>query len=184
GPAARRRRYARAMAGAVLLVALVAAGIVTRHGPVLAIPIAVVVLVPAAAALAADRYRSLGHRLTPDGWLVTRTGSLVRRRSIVAADAIVGWHIRQSPFQRRRGLITLTAATAAGHQFYAIRDVPAAPGLAIAATATGDLLAPFLTGAVAGSAGAGTRLPGTRLPGTGAAGVAGAAGAAAGPVPG
>ncbi len=155
GPAARRRRYTRAMAGALLGVALVAAGTVARHGPVLAIPIAVVVLVPAAMALAADRYRSLGHRLTPDGWLVTRTGSLVRRRSIIAADAIVGWHIHQSPFQRRRGLITLTATTAAGHQFYAIRDVPVARGLAIAATATGDLVAPFLAVPAAGSAGAG-----------------------------
>jgi putative membrane protein len=160
GPAARRRRYARAMAGALLAVALIAAGTVARHGPLLAIPIALVVLVPAAAALAADRYRSLGHRLTPDGWLVTRTGSLVRRRSIIAADAIVGWHIQQSPLQRRRGLITLTAATAAGHQFYAIRDVPVARGLAIVATATGDLIAPFLTHPAAGAAGAGTAVAG------------------------
>src|SRR5258708_36245787 len=92
---------------------------------------------------AADRYRSLGHRLD-GGWLVTRFGSLARRRNIISADAIIGWRIHQTWFQRRQGLMTLTATTAAGHQHYSVRDVPADVGLALAAAATGDLLVPFL----------------------------------------
>ncbi|HEX6934488.1 MAG TPA: PH domain-containing protein, partial [Streptosporangiaceae bacterium] len=104
---------------------------------------------PAAALLAADRYRSLGHRLA-GGWLVTRTGTLARRRNIISTDAIIGWRVHQTWFQRRQGLITLTATTAAGQQHYSVRDVPAAQGLALATAATGDLLQPFLRKPVSG----------------------------------
>ena len=100
-------------------------------------------LLPLAAALAADRYRSLGHRLT-DGWLVTRTGSLVRRRSVLSTDGIIGWRIHQSWFQRRQGLVSLAATTAAGHQHYVAHDIPAADALALASAATGPLVGPFL----------------------------------------
>ena len=102
-------------------------------------------LLPAAALLAADRYRSLGHRLA-GGWLVTRTGTLARRRNIISTDAIIGWRVHQTWFQRRQGLITLTATTAAGQQHYSVRDVPVAEGLALAVAATGHLLHPFLRG--------------------------------------
>ena len=75
---------------------------------------------------------------------MSRTGSLARRRSIISADAIIGWRIHQTWFQRRQGLLTLTATTAAGQQHYSVRDVPVPAGLALAAAATGDLLLPFL----------------------------------------
>ncbi len=88
-------------------------------------------LLPLAAALAADRYRSLGHRLT-DGWLITRTGSLVRRRSVLSTDGIIGWRIHQSWFQRRQGLVSLAATTAAGRQHYVAHDIPAAAAIALA----------------------------------------------------
>lgn len=145
GPAARRRRYTRALAGAVMIVAVTGAAVRAQHGPAWAW-IASFALLPAAAALAADRYRSLGHRLAA-GWLVTRTGTLARRRNIIATDAIIGWRVHQTWFQRRQGLITLTATTAAGEQHYSVRDVPVEQGLAIAATATAGLMRPFLVAA-------------------------------------
>ena len=142
GPAARRRRYTRALAGAVLIIAVTCLATWVQDGPAW-VWIASFALLPASALIAADRYRSLGHRLA-GGWLVSRAGSLARRRNIISADAIIGWRIHQTWLQRRQGLLTLTATTAAGQQHYSVRDVPAAAGLALAAAATGDLLLPFL----------------------------------------
>ncbi len=142
GPAARRRRYTRALAGAVLVIAAIWFATWAQDGPTW-VWVASFALLPASALIAADRYRSLGHRFA-GGWLVTRTGSLARRRNIISADAIIGWRIHQTWFQRRQGLLTLTATTAAGQQHYSVRDVPVPEGLALAAAATGDLLLPFL----------------------------------------
>jgi putative membrane protein len=142
GPAARRRRFTRALAGAVLIIAAVYLATWAQGGPAW-VWAASFALLPASALIAADRYRSLGHRLA-GGWLVSRNGSLARRRNIISADAIIGWRIHQTWFQRRQGLLTLTATTAAGQQHYSVRDVPVAQGLALAAAATGDLLLPFL----------------------------------------
>ena len=141
GPAALRRRYFRAFAVAFLLIAGIVAATWIRHGPAW-VWLGSFLLLPAAGLLAADRYRNLGHRLT-DGWLITRMGSFARRRSIIGTDAIIGWRIHQTWFQRRQGLMTLTATTAAGQQHYSLRDVPVDEGLAIAAAATGDLIKPF-----------------------------------------
>jgi putative membrane protein len=142
GPRARRRRYTRALAGGALLVATVAALSRAAHAPAW-IWLGSLAVLPLAAALAADRYRSLGHRLTA-GQLVTSQGTLVRRRSILSTEGIIGWRIHQSWFQRRQGLVTLTATTAAGRQHYEARDVPMARALAVAAQATEDLVGPFL----------------------------------------
>jgi putative membrane protein len=141
GAAALRRRYFRALTGAAVIVAAIGVATWARNGPVW-VPIASLVLLPAAGFVAVDRYRNLGHRLT-GGWLVTRTGSFARRRSIIGTDAIIGWRIHQTWFQRRQGLMTLTATTAAGQQHYSLRDVPVAEGLAVAAEATGDLIREF-----------------------------------------
>ncbi len=73
--------------------------------------------------LAVDRSRSLGHR-AGGGWLVARAGSLQRRRDCVAAAGIVGWTVRQTLLQRRAGVATLVAATAAGVKPYEVVDVP------------------------------------------------------------
>jgi len=142
GPAARRRRYTRAIGGAAALAVAVDVAAWLRHGPPW-MAVASLALGPAALALAADRYRNLGHRIA-GRWLMTSTGSLVRRRSVLDVGAIVGWRVRQSWFQRRQGLLTLTAATAAGQQHYSVHDVPVKEGMAIMLTATGDLVAPFL----------------------------------------
>jgi putative membrane protein len=99
---------------------------------------------PIAAMLAHDRYRNLGHA-THSGHLVTRHGSVIRGRSALAHEAIIGWNLRQSYFQRRAHLATLTATTAAGRQHYETPDVPIGEALRIADLATPDLLTPFLT---------------------------------------
>jgi putative membrane protein len=143
GPAARRRRYTRAVGSAAVLAA---AGVAAwAAGPLPAwAGLGSLVVLPIAAALAADRYASLGHRLA-GGWLVTRTGSLIRRRSILSVEGIIGWRVRQSWFQRRQGLASLAATTAAGRQHYVAHDIPVATALSLAATATPDLIGPFRT---------------------------------------
>jgi putative membrane protein len=85
--------------------------------------------------LAADRVRALGHRV--DGrWLVARAGSLERRRDCLATAGIIGWTVRQSLFQRRAGVATVVAATAAGTKRYPLIDVPENQAWAVAATAS------------------------------------------------
>ena len=93
------------------------------------------VLTVCCALLAADRSRSLGHRVD-DGWLVARAGSLERRRDCIAAAGIIGWTVRQTFFQRRAGVATLIAATAAGVKSYQVIDVPAEMAWSVAAAAS------------------------------------------------
>jgi putative membrane protein len=57
---------------------------------------------------------------------------------------IIGWTVRQSVFQRRAGLATVLATTAAGSGAYAVRDVGTGTGLDAADAAVPALLAPFL----------------------------------------
>jgi putative membrane protein len=103
-------------------------------------------------ALAADHARSLGHAVTPTA-LVARAGSLVRRRAMLSRDGIIGLNLRRSFFQRRAGLVTLTATTAAGRQAYAVPDVADPEALRVCEAAMPGLLAPFL--ATAGTPGRG-----------------------------
>jgi putative membrane protein len=94
-----------------------------------------VVLTVCCALLAVDRSRALGHRVDAE-WLVARAGSLDRRRDCIAAAGIVGWTVRQTLPQRRAGVATLIAATAAGVKHYRVVDVPADLAWTIAATAS------------------------------------------------
>ena len=97
------------------------------------------ITIPLAAFLAFDRYRRLGHALT-DEYLVVRSGSLRGRRDIVQRTGIIGWNLQQSWFQRRAGLVTLVATTAAGTQAYAAIDVPEATAIALADEAVPGLV--------------------------------------------
>ena len=101
------------------------------------------VLVALSVPLAADRARSLGHALT-EGYLVTRSGSLVRRRAALALDGIIGVNLRCTYFQRRAGLATLTATTAAGRQGYRVQDVAGPGAVALAGVLLPGLLEEFL----------------------------------------
>ncbi len=143
-PAARGRRLRRALAAAlapVLILTLLGAWLT----PVLlwtALGCAAVG-VPLAVALALDAYRSLGHTLS-GGYLVTRSGTLRRSTAALQRAGVIGWTVRQSWFQRRAGLIAVTATTAAGAGGYTARDVDASEGLLFAAEAVPGLLEPFL----------------------------------------
>jgi putative membrane protein len=142
GPRARARRHTRALAGWALLVAALAVVHWAISGPWW-LPVAALALLPVALLLAADRYRSLGHAVT-GGRLVAGRGSLIRRRSAVAAEGIIGWNVGRSFFQRRAGLATLTATTAAGEQHYDVEDVEMGEALRIAEELLPGLAAPFL----------------------------------------
>lgn len=134
GRVAARRRWTRGMALPVVLAVGLGVASAFVHVPVAAW-IAAVVLGLCCALLAADRVRALGHRVD-ERWLVARAGSVDRRRDCIAADGIIGWTVRQSFFQRRAGVATLVAATAAGVKHYQVIDVPAHRSWSIAATAS------------------------------------------------
>jgi putative membrane protein len=142
GPRARARRYTRALGCWALAACTLAALTALTSWPDWPW-LASLALLPAVLALAADRYRSLGHAIAGTK-LVTRAGSLVRRRHVLAADGIIGWNIERTLFQRRAGLATLTATTAAGRQRYDVQDVELGEALAVADTLLPGLLDPFL----------------------------------------
>jgi putative membrane protein len=142
GPRARSRRYTRALGGWALLAAALAVVHWAAGGPASLLLVAAGLL-PVAALLAADRYRSLGHAVA-DSSLVARSGSLVRRRSILSAEGIIGWNVERSFFQRRVGLATLTATTAAGQQHYDVQDVELGEALRVAEALVPGLATPFL----------------------------------------
>ena len=105
--------------------------------------ISAVVLLPVAIALALDAYRNLGHALSGD-YLVTRYGGGSRHTVALVRGGVIGWTVRRSPFQRRAGLMTLSATTAASKGEYFVRDVGESEGLAFAEEAVPGLLTPFL----------------------------------------
>ncbi|MVU81852.1 PH domain-containing protein [Nocardia sp. ET3-3] len=129
GRAALRRRFTRtlgplaAIAVVLLAISLAGADIPSWVWIVLALA------VPIAAALAWDRYRGLGHAVLAaanghPAWLVTRHGCLDRDRDCLEAPGIIGWTVRQTFFQRRAGVATVVAASAAGKKRYAVIDLP------------------------------------------------------------
>ncbi|MGC1909981.1 MAG: PH domain-containing protein [Candidatus Dormiibacterota bacterium] len=141
GPTARRRRYTR-----VFLITLPALAILLvgwRWGAIPAWPwqltLALLIL---GLPLARDRYRSLGHAVVGDR-LVSRSGSLVRRRCMLSADGIIGWNLHQSFFQRRAHVVTLVATTAAGRQAYRMQDLTLPEAVRVAEEARPGLLSPF-----------------------------------------
>ncbi|MGY2083315.1 PH domain-containing protein [Blastococcus sp. SYSU DS0539] len=132
--AALRRRIVRALTvglavaagGAVLLAT-------TGRWDVLAAGIALTVLgVP----LAYGLYGSLGHAAGPRSFSVRR-GWLVREQVVLERRAVVGWEIRQSFFQRRAGLATVTACVGAGSGGYAAVDMAAGDVAAFTRAASG-----------------------------------------------
>ncbi|URM91793.1 PH domain-containing protein [Streptomyces sp. MRC013] len=143
--AARTRRLRRAV-GAVLLPALVLAAlgaVLEARAPLYAAGATALVLLPPAVLLALDAYRSLGHGLAGD-YLVARSGTVRRSTVALRRGGVIGWTVRQSYLQRRAGLLTLTATTAAGDGAYDVRDADGNEGLRFAAAAVPGLLEPFL----------------------------------------
>ncbi|MFE9361760.1 PH domain-containing protein [Streptomyces sp. NPDC006978] len=143
-PAARARRLRRALTAALapVLVLTVLGALLTPVLLWIALGCAVVGL-PLSVALALDAYRSLGHTLS-GGYLVTRSGTVRRSTAALQRPGVIGWTVRQSCFQRRAGLLSVTATTAAGGGAYTARDTDASEGLAFASEAVPGLLEPFL----------------------------------------
>ncbi len=141
GPAARRRRFTRAVVPTLVFAAAAWILVTTVDVPAW---VGVVCLVPLAVSpfLAADRYAGLGHHLT-GRHLVVRQGTFVRRRDVLARGGIIGWKIEQSFFQRRAGLAHVVATTAAGKQSYVAYDIPLDAGLALVQQIDPDLFGQF-----------------------------------------
>ncbi|WP_410651808.1 PH domain-containing protein [Amycolatopsis sp. cmx-4-54] len=100
-------------------------------------------LVPLAALVGWDRYRNLGHAIV-GRYLVSRSGSLARATVAIRREGVTGVVVSRSFFQRRAGLITVTAPIAAGKGDYQVVDVGESAGLAMAEQAAPGLLTPFL----------------------------------------
>jgi putative membrane protein len=134
GRRAAARRWTRALGLPVLIGAVLAVFALSSVVP-LWLWTAWVAITAWCALLAADRIGALGHRVDSH-WLVIRAGSWERRRDCLATAGIIGWTVRQSPFQRRAGVATLVAATAAGTKRYPLIDVPEDQAWAVAAQAS------------------------------------------------
>jgi putative membrane protein len=63
---------------------------------------------------------------------------------MLTADGVIGWNIHRSFLQRRSGLATLIATTAAGKQHYAVVDVELPEAIRVAEGVLPGLLTPFL----------------------------------------
>jgi putative membrane protein len=142
GSRAGLRRFTRAGTVSTIAILIVLAFVLLAGAPWWAFWTALALL-PIGAFLAFDRSANLGHALTDD-WLVSRQGSLVRRRHVLHTDAVIGWNMTTSVFQRRVGLTTLVATTAGGRQRYSVPDVGDAEAIRVARTAVPGLLEQFL----------------------------------------
>ncbi|GAA3454185.1 PH domain-containing protein [Dactylosporangium matsuzakiense] len=144
GRRATLRRFTRAGVTSTIVILIVLTSVLVAGVPWWAF-LTALALLPLGLLLAWDRAGALGHAVT-GGWLVSRQGSLVRRRYVLRTDAVIGWNLTTSLFQRRAGLTTLTATTAGGRQGYAILDVPDAEAVRVAEAAVPGLLRQFMTG--------------------------------------
>ncbi len=121
--AAQRRRYVRAAAAVVgvtaagVAMSLLVASVLWWVTAALFLP-----LLAFAGWSATDNYAGLGHAVT-DRHLVLRSGSVDRRTEVLVRDGLLGWKLRQSPLQRRAGLVTLFATTAAGDGALRLPDI-------------------------------------------------------------
>ena len=136
-PAARRRRLVRALApGALVTGAGAVAVAIASVGwwPLLAAGLALTVLgVP----LGLGRYAALGHAAGRRSFAV-RSGWLVQERAVLQKRAVVGWQVRQSPFQRRAGVATVVACVGAGSGGYTAVDLAGDDVVPFAVAASGS----------------------------------------------
>jgi putative membrane protein len=141
--AARRRRLTRAASASVLAWVALALIHVATDGVAVSALAAPAALTAGTGAYALDTYRNLGHAVS-GRYLVVRRGSLARRTVALQRTGVIGWNVRRTVFQRRLGLATLEATTAAGRGSYKLSDVDSGDGLRFATEAVPGVLAPFL----------------------------------------
>lgn len=142
GPRARRRRFTRALGAAALITAPLLVLWWVGFFPAWPWQVALA-LFPIGLLLAVDRVRNLGHVMI-GRTLVVSQGSVVRRRQVLATEGVIGLVVRESFFQRRAGLATLTTTTAAGKQHYEALDVELGAAVSLADAVLPRHLAPFL----------------------------------------
>lgn len=108
---------------------------------------------PIAGWLGHDAYRGLGHAIDGD-YLVARSGTWCRDTVALRRAGILSWTFSGSPTARRAGVLTLTAAVAAGEHGYRIPDLAADDAVELAQAAAPGILTEFLdpvTPALAGA---------------------------------
>jgi putative membrane protein len=98
---------------------------------------------PVALLAAVVAHRALGHAVVGP-WLVVRSGLVSRRTVVLRRDAVSTIALRESVLQRRLGLRTVTAMSAAGWGAYDAPDLTADEALRFAVAAAPGLLDPFL----------------------------------------
>lgn len=152
-PAALRRRLAWATALAAALALVLAWSAATGFLPAEAVW-AAAAFWPCALGAALVAYRALGHAIAGP-YLVTRSGLVSRSTTALRRSAVSTIVIRESPLQRRLGLRTVSAMTAAGDGGYDTPDIGRDESLAFAARAAPGLLDPFLTAGGADDPGCG-----------------------------
>ncbi|GAB97380.1 putative membrane protein [Kineosphaera limosa] len=141
GPAARRRRYTRSLALPIVVAALTAPLWWWLEWTWLwVLPVVALAVAPV---LARARYARLGHALVGDH-LVARSGLFPEHTDAIGAGGIIGWNVSESFFQRRVGLVTLSATLAAGGGKIEVLDVPWPRALAVMRATTPGMLDDFL----------------------------------------
>lgn len=146
GALRRRLWWATATSGAVtgVLVWLTATGVLPGWAPWCGAALWPVALLGAVVA-----HRALGHAVVGD-YVVVRSGLMARATTVLRRDAVSTIALRESVLQRRLGLRTVAAMTAAGWGRYDAPDVDADEALRLAVAAAPGLLDPFLVPADAG----------------------------------
>lgn len=141
-PAALRRRlWWATLVTAAPLVAMVVP-VATGVAPAWALW-AALALWPVALGAAIIAYRALGHALLGD-YLVVRSGLMSRSTSALRRDAVSTIAVRQSILQKRLGLSTVSAMTAAGWSAYEAPDIAAGEAVSFAARAAPGLIDEFI----------------------------------------
>lgn len=88
-------------------------------------------------------YRALGHGIAGE-YVVLRSGLLNRATEVLQRSAVSTVAVRESLLQRRLGLQTVSAMTAAGYGVFEAPDVDARVAVTFANEASAGLLDPFL----------------------------------------
>jgi putative membrane protein len=68
---------------------------------------------------------------------------VVRRTVALQRAGVIGWRVRQSPFQRRAGVVTVEAITGAGSGAYPVIDLGAAEAITLMKAVTPEAVAPL-----------------------------------------
>lgn len=140
--AALRRRLWWATGFTAVAVGFVAMPVVTDAVPMWVLWAAMGIW-PLALGAAVIAYRALGHAISGD-YLIVRSGLLSRTTSALRRDAVSTIAVRQSLLQKRLGLSTVSAMTAAGWSAYEASDVATSKSVSFAARAAPGLIDEFL----------------------------------------